>query len=85
MSSKQHLSTEQDIALMIYGSIKQILQEKDYFYRGYSPEYSHLTDNGERAILSMINTLGPKLIYAIHQEDLERSKNLVVDNLKKEF
>ncbi len=77
-------STEQDIAVTLYGAIRQIILEKDYFHQSYQTEYSHLTGNGERAIINLVNTLGPKLIKAMHDDDVKRGKDLVLNELKKE-
>lgn len=81
---QQPRSTEQDIALFLYGAIRQIILEKDYFYQSYHVEYRHLTDNGERAIINLINMLGPKLIRAMRDDDVQRGKDLVLNELKKE-
>jgi hypothetical protein len=77
-------STEEDIAITLYGAIRQLLLEKDYFHQSYQPEYSHLTGNGERAIINLVNQFGPRLIKAIHDDDVKRSKELVLNQLKKE-
>jgi hypothetical protein len=76
--------TENDVAVMLYGGLRQIILEKDYFYRSFQAEYSHLTDSGERAIINLINVWGPRLLKAIHDDDVKRSKELVVQELKKE-
>jgi hypothetical protein len=76
--------TENDVVVMMYGALRQIILEQDYFYPSYQIEYSHLTGNGERAILHLINTWGPRLLKAIHDDDVERGKQLVMQELKKE-
>jgi hypothetical protein len=82
--SKPDNLTEQDVAVMFYGGIRQIILEKDYFYRSFQPEYSHLTGNGERAIINLVNLFGPRLLQAIQNDDVERGKELVLKELKKE-
>jgi len=77
-------STEQDIAVSLYGAIRQIMLDKDYLYQSYHIENSYLTDNGERAIINVINMFGPRLIKAIHNDDVKRGKDLVLNELKKE-
>lgn len=77
-------STEEDIAITLYGAIRQLLLEKDYFYRSFQSEYSHLTGNGERAIINLVNQFGPRLLKAINDDDIKRSKELVLNELKKE-
>ncbi len=76
--------TENDVAVMLYGSIRQIILEKNYFHKSYQMEYSHLTGNGERAVVNLINLWGPRLLKAVHDDDVERGKQLVMQELKKE-
>jgi hypothetical protein len=76
--------TENDVVVILYGALRQIILEKDYFYPSYQIEHSHLTDNGERAILHLVNTWGPRLLKAIQDDDIERGKQLVMQELKKE-
>lgn len=73
----------QDVEKMLVGSIKEMLKDKRYFYYStIGPEYCHLTDEGKDAILETINLLGSRMIVAIEKEDIERSKKLVLDELK---
>jgi len=76
--------TEEDIAITLYGAIRQLILEKNYFYQSYQTEYSHLTGNGERAIINLVNQFGPRLLKAIHDDDVIRGKELVLNELKKE-
>lgn len=72
-----------DIEKMMVGSIKEILKDRQYFYHSsIGPEYCHLTEAGNRAILDIVNLLGSRLSVAIEKEDIERSKKLVLDELK---
>lgn len=72
-----------DVERMIVGSIKEILKDKQYFYdSAIGPEYCHLTDEGHRAIIDLVNVLGSRLLKAEAEEDIERSKQLVLDQLK---
>ena len=65
------------------GSIKEIIKDKNYFYySSIGPEYCHLTDQGKEAIMDIMNLLGSRLAVAIEKEDIERSKQLVLDELK---
>lgn len=68
---------------MMVGSIKEMLQDPKYFYHStIGPEYCHLTDLGKDAILDVVNILGSRMLVAIATEDIERSKQLVLDQLK---
>jgi hypothetical protein len=46
------------------------------------PDYCHLTKEGRDAIIDVVNILGSRMLVAIEQEDIERSKQLVLDQLK---
>lgn len=72
-----------DVEKMIVGSIKELLTDPKYFYHStVGTEYCHLTDQGKDAILDVVNILGPRFIKAIAEEDIERSKQLVLNELK---
>lgn len=69
---------------MLLGSIKELIKDREcFYYSTVGPEYCHLTEEGNRAVLEMINLLGGKLRVAIEQEDIERSKELMLNELKK--
>ena len=73
-----------NIEKMIIGSIKELLKDRQYFYHStIGADYCHLTEEGREAVLDMINLLGPRLRMAMDQEDIERSKELVLKELKK--
>jgi hypothetical protein len=73
----------QDIEKLLIGSIKELLQDPKYFYQStVGPDYCHLTQVGNDVILETVNILGPRLLLAMMQEDVERSKQMVLDNLK---
>lgn len=73
-----------DIERMMIGSIKEIIKDRHYFYySNVGPEYCHLTDEGKVAILNAINLLGSRMVVAIEKEDVERSKELMLNELKK--
>jgi hypothetical protein len=72
-----------DVERMIVGSIKEILHDRQYFYYStVGPDYCHLTNEGKDAIIDLVNILGSRMLLAIEQEDIERSKQLVLDQLK---
>lgn len=74
--------TENDVATMMFGSIRQILLDDRYLKRRWTIEDSRLTDEGERAIIECINIFGPRLIQAIDNDDYDRSKEMMLKNLK---
>jgi hypothetical protein len=72
-----------DVEKMIIGSVKEILKDRQYFYYStVGPDYCHLTEEGKDAIIDVVNILGSRMLVAIEQEDIERSKQLVLDQLK---
>lgn len=72
-----------DVERMIVGSIKEIIRDRQYFYHStVGPEYCHLTEEGNRAIIDLVNLLGSRLLKAELEEDIERSKQLVLNELK---
>ena len=73
-----------DVEKMMIGSIKELLQDPTYFYySNVGPDYCHLTDEGRDAIIDIINILGSRMLIAIEKEDIDRSKQLVLNELKK--
>ena len=73
-----------DAEKMIIGSLKEVMKDRNYFYNStVGPEYCHLTDEGAKAMIEMLNILLPRLVKAQADEDNERSKALVLQELKK--
>jgi hypothetical protein len=73
-----------DVEKMINGSVREVIQDRTYFHNStMGLEYCHLTEQGQQAIIEMFNVLLPRLVKAQELEDVERSKKLVLDELKK--
>jgi hypothetical protein len=73
-----------DVEKMILGSVKELVKDRELFYNSsVGAEYCHLTEEGEKAVKEMLNVLLPRLIRAQELEDIERSKQLMLDELKK--
>lgn len=73
-----------DVEKMIIGSVKELIKDRNYFHNStVGPEYCHLTEEGEKAAGRMLNLLLPRLLKAQELADIERSKRLVLDELKK--
>ena len=73
-----------DIEKMIIGSVKEVVKDRNLFYHStVGPEYCHLTAEGINAVGEMFNVLLPRLVRAQELEDIERSKMLVMQELKK--
>jgi hypothetical protein len=73
-----------DVEKMIIGSVKEVMKDRGLFYNStVGAEYCHLTEEGARAVTEMLNVLLPRLVKAQELEDIERSKALVLQELKK--
>jgi len=73
-----------DVEKMIIGSVKEVIKDRNLFHNSsVGPEYCHLTDEGARAMTEMLNLLLPRLLKAQELEDVERSKQIVLGELKK--
>ena len=72
-----------DIEKMIAGSLKEVIKDRNLFHNStVGPEYCHLTEEGKKAVTDMLNLLLPRLVKAQELEDVERSKQLVLNELK---
>jgi len=78
--------TEREVLLMIEGSIKSLIDDKDYFYSSaVGPAYSKLTPKGEEMIVKVANQLFPLLSKARENEMDERARALVFSTLKEQY
>ena len=72
-----------DVEKMIVGSVKEVIKDRNLFHNStVGPEYCHLTEEGKKAVTDMLNLLLPRLVKAQELEDVERSKQLVLNELK---
>ena len=72
-----------DVEKMIVGSVKEVVKDRNLFHNSsVGPEYCHLTEEGKKAVTDMLNLLLPRLLKAQELEDIERSKQLVLNELK---
>ena len=72
--------TEEDIKNMLYGSVRELTRDRKYFYNGIIK--SEFTDHGKEVINKMLDMYAPVIVEAIKEEDLARSKELVMKTLK---
>ena len=73
-----------DVEKMIIGSVKEVIKDRNLFHNSsVGPEYCHLTEEGAQAMTEMLNLLLPRLLKAQELEDVERSKQIVLNELKK--
>lgn len=69
---------QQDIKNLLYGSIRELVSQKDYYWNGYTP---HLTERGYEVVGKIIDYYGHEILEAVKKEDEDRSKKLVMDTL----
>lgn len=70
---------ERDLAVMMTGAIKELLSHERYFYDGYN---GHLTDEGCKAAIELLNIFGSRLRKAREMDLDDRAKVMVVDELR---
>lgn len=68
----------------VYAGLFEIINDPKYFYNSkIGAEYSHLTDEGEKAVLEYANIIGPLMLKKALQEFEEKVKQKVWEDLKK--
>ena len=60
--SIEAIELDAHVSNMIMGSLKDMLNNKEYCYISSNPRYSELKEPGERYVISMIQSILPKLI-----------------------
>lgn len=73
---------ERDICNAMYGAIRSLVVNREYFYEGGSYYYSHFTDKGKEVATEIVAMYAPKILEAIHTDLEENSKKLVFQALK---
>jgi len=73
--------TEEDIKNVMYGSIRELMRNRKYYYSGY---HSHFTEEGKAVINDMLDMYGEKIQSAVKTEDEQRAKDMVFNSLKQE-
>lgn len=71
--------TEEDLKNIIYGSVRELVLNRKYFYSGYQ---SHFTEEGRRVLNEMLDLYAPKIESAIRQADDQRARDMVMKELK---
>lgn len=74
--------TEKSLQVMLYGAVRQMVLDKQYYYDGYS---GHVTEQGLVAFNELIDMIAPKINEAIKIADEQRGKDTVLKGLKGEF
>jgi len=73
---------EKEVLFIVQGMLRTLVRDKKYFYHSsVGPTYCHLTEDGRRVLMETMELVAPKLYEAMHQEDVERSKELIMKEL----
>jgi len=66
-----------------YGSLLEIVGNPDYYYHSsVGKEYSHLSDEGEQAVIDFAKIIAYNMLEVRDQEDIQRSRDIVLNELK---
>ena len=80
MMSKKYNKTA--IKDMLYGSIKELADNPEFYWKGVSDSYSHLTEEGKEQLTVLVERMIPA-IHSFEDEDFEnRAKELTFGLLK---
>lgn len=68
---------------MLYGALLELVQNRQVWHEStVSPEYSHLTEDGKKAIVHVVEELFRGL-QTIHKEEIrEEAKKQTLDSLR---
>jgi hypothetical protein len=69
----------------MYGGLMELMRNRHYFYHSsVGAEYSHWTEEGQKALADYISVMGYKMLHAEEAELDNRAKNIVMKTLKGE-
>ena len=67
---------------MLYGSIKELADNPEFYWKGVSDHFSHLSNEGKDQVLNTIDRIIP-MIHAFEEESFqERAKDQTFELLK---
>ena len=67
----------------LYGALLELTTDpKYYYYSAVGPQYCELTERGQKVILDLVNDFAYNMYRCKIEEDIERSKQLVLSELK---
>jgi hypothetical protein len=70
---------------LTYGGVMEILHNSRFYYRSsVGSQYSHLTDDGEKALIEYMKLMSFKMLEAEEAELDSRAKKMVLNTLKGE-
>jgi len=69
---------------VMYGGIQEMCRNRQLYYKGISPEYSHWTEEGKKALQSFMDMMSYQVIKAEEEDLKDRSKEMIIKGLKGE-
>ena len=68
---------------VLYGGIEELMSNPRYYYTSsIGVEYNHWTDQGRAALAEYIELLSYRIKRCQIEEDIKRSKEIVINELK---
>ena len=68
---------------LMYGSIEELMQNtRYYYYSSIGQQYSHWTEAGRQALNEYLDLISHQMYKCREEEDNQRSKDLVMKELK---
>ena len=75
---------EKDIGKMMAAQLFSILHDQAYSYIStVNPEYSHLTEDGEKIMMEFIRMVTPKAVAIEQKKMQDYAEQVVINNLKR--
>jgi hypothetical protein len=70
---------------LMYGGVRELMNNRTYYYHSsVGQQYSHWTDEGQKALAEYMNLIGYKMIETEEAILNQRAKELVLKGLKGE-
>lgn len=73
---------KQALKEVIFGGVQEMCRNKKLYYKGIGPDYSYWTEEGEKALQSYMSVLAYQIVVAEEEDLKERSKQMVINDLK---
>lgn len=69
----------------LYGGITELMKDRQYYYYStVGPDYCHWTEEGQQAMIELMNVISYKMLETENEELNQRSKAIVMQTLKGE-
>ena len=69
----------------LYGGITELMKDRQYYYYStVGPDYCHWTEEGQQALVELMDVISYKMLETENKELNARSKEMVLTGLKGE-